>query len=93
MTYEQWAEQLRRYLAPFGCQTRLLDYDNLLETAKMAFDVQGANVVDVAYHVRGLGKRERSARVKEAIRKHWPTPNNLWPANSPVRRSLKTEPH
>jgi hypothetical protein len=89
---EKAAQTIRQYLGPFGCQTKMLDYERLLETAKLAFDVSGTNLIDVAYKVKGLGTRERSARVKEAIRTHWPTPNVLWPANCPVRRSLSKEP-
>lgn len=85
---EKYANKLRQYLGTWGCQTKMLDYDHLVETAKLAFDVQGKNVVDVAVAVEKLGTRERSARVREAMRKHWPTPNVLWPAHANARKEL-----
>jgi len=88
---EKYANMLRQYLGPWGCRTRLLGYDELLEVSKMAFDVPGHNLPEVATRVQVLGTRERSARVREAIRRHWPTPNHLWPADAPVRRSLAKE--
>lgn len=84
--FEKAAETLRQHLGPYGCQTKRMDYESLLEVAKMAFDVPGRNIVDVAYAVKGLGTRERSARVKEAILKHWPEPTVLWPRDAPVRK-------
>lgn len=85
---EKYANMLRQYLGPYGFQTKWLDYENLLETAKLSFDVQGKNIVEVAVAVQNLGRAERSARVKEAVRRHWPTPNVILPANAPVRKSL-----
>lgn len=85
---EKAAQTLRQYLGPFGCQTRLLDYDGLLTIAKLAFDAPGRNLFDVADVVKGLGTIERSARVREAILKHWPNPTYVWPANCPVRKAL-----
>jgi hypothetical protein len=92
MSYETYAQQLRQFLGTWGCQTRFLDYDDLYEVAKMTFDVPGINLVDVAAAVTQLGRVERSARVKEAIRKHWPEPTMVWPKDAPVRRRLAGEP-
>lgn len=83
---EKYAEQVRRFLGPYGCQTKMLDYDNLLETAKMSFSVQGSNLIEVSVAISKLARSERSARVKTAILTHWPTPNILWPAYAPVRK-------
>jgi len=85
---ERYANRLRQFLGPWGCQTRFLDYDELLDVAKLTFDVPGRNLVEVAVAVTKLGRVERQARVKEAIRKHWPEPTVLWPKDAPVRRKL-----
>lgn len=85
---EKYAQQVRQFLGPYGCQTGLLDYETLLVVAKKAFDVQGTNLVAVAVAVQNLGRTERSARVKEAVRRYWPDPSVLWPAKAPVRKSL-----
>lgn len=66
----------------------LLDFEELLEVAKMTFDVPGRNLMDVAMAVERLGRIERSARVREAILKHWPEPTRLWPANGNARKLL-----
>lgn len=84
-------KKLREYLGAWGCQTRMLSPDSLIDTAKLAFDVPGRSITEVTDAVSLLGTRERSARVREAVRKHWPTPNVLWPANAPVRKLLKKE--
>lgn len=88
---EKYANKLRQYLGAWGCQSGLLDYEELLEVVKMTFDVPGRNLVDVAVAVQNLGTRERSARVREAIRKHWPEPTKLWPSGAPVRKLLAKE--
>lgn len=88
---EKYANQLRQYLGAWGCKSGLLDYEELLEVAKMTFDVPGRTLVEVAVAVQGLGTRERSARAREAIRKHWPEPTKLWPVSSPVRKMLAKE--
>lgn len=88
---EKYVNQLRQYLGAWGCKGGLLDYDELFEVAKMTFDVPGSNLVEVAVAVQRLGKRERSARAREAIRKHWPEPTKLWPAGAPVRKMLAKE--
>ena len=86
--FDKCAETLRQHLGPYGFQVRKLDYDSLFEVAKMAFNVPGRSLVDVAFAVKGLGTRERSARVKEAVLKHWPTPTVLLPRDAPVRKWL-----
>jgi hypothetical protein len=90
---ERYAESLRRHLGAWGCQVSLLDYDQLADVGRLTFDVPGRNVVEVAVAVKYLGRSERSARVREAIRKHWPSPNRLWPANSNARKLLAKEAH
>lgn len=86
---EKHADMLRRFLGAHGCQSAMLEYDALMDTAKLAFDVPGTTMAEVAINVDHLGRRVRSARVREAIRKYWPTPNPLWPARAPVRRALR----
>jgi len=86
---EKHAQMLRQYLGSMGCKTGMLDYEELLEVSKMAFNVPGRNLVEVAVKVQNLGSRERSARVREAILKHWPEPTILWPAQGNARKMLK----
>lgn len=81
-------KKLREYLGVWGCQTRMLDPDALVEVAGMTFDVPGQSLERVARAIDALGRVERSARVREAIRKHWPEPTILWPVHAPVRKLL-----
>ncbi len=91
MNTENAANKLRQYLGTWGCQVRLLDFDELLEVSKMTFDVPGRTLLEVASAVERLGKVERSARVREALRKHWPEPTKLWPAGGNARKLLAKE--
>jgi hypothetical protein len=86
-----YGKQLRGFLGTWGCQTQHLDDEDLLDVAKRAFDVPGKSIVAVTIAVDRLGRAERSARIREAMRKHWPEPSRLWPANAPVRRLLAAE--
>lgn len=82
----QAAEKLKHLLGPYGCQSSKLEWDDLTAVAKLAFDVPGRTISDVATNASRLSAKERSARVKEAILKHWPEPTVLWPAKAPVRK-------
>ncbi len=86
---EKYAQMLRQYLGSMGCKVSMLGAEELLEVSKLAFDVPGRNIEIVAVNVRNLGPRERSARVREAILKHWPEPTVLWPAQGNARKLLK----
>jgi hypothetical protein len=88
---EKYAEMLRRYLGCMGCKVGMLDYDELLEISKMTFDVPGKTIPEVATKIQNLRPRERSVRVREAIRKHWPEPTVLWPAQGNARKLLAKE--
>ncbi len=88
---ENAANKLRQYLGTWGCRVGMLDYDELLEVARMTFDVPGRTLLEVAMAVDKLGKVERSARAREAIRKHWPEPTVLWPAGGNARKLLAKE--
>lgn len=88
---EKYAQMLRQYLGSMGCKPSMLSYEELLEVSRMAFDMPGRDLVDVAVKVQNLGPRERSARVREAIRKHWPEPTVLWPAQGNGRKLLAKE--
>lgn len=88
---EKYAQMLRQYLGSMGCKVGMLGAEELLEVAKLAFDMPGANIVEVATRVQNLGPRERSARVREAIRNHWPKPTVLWPAQGNARKLLAKE--
>jgi hypothetical protein len=88
---EKYAQMLRQYLGSMGCKVSMLGAEELIEVSKLAFDVPGRNIVEIAAKVRNLGPRERSARVREAIRKHWPEPTVLWPAHGNARKLLKKE--
>jgi hypothetical protein len=85
---EKYAKMLRLYLGSAGCKVSMLDGDELLEVAKLAYDVPGNNIVEVAIKIQNLGKRERSARVREALLKHWPRPTLLWPPQGNMRKLL-----
>lgn len=91
MSYALYAQKIRQFLGTWGCQTRKLDDDALLVIAKMAFDVPGKDHVAVAVAIINLGKVERSARIREAIRRHWPEPTRLWPRSAPARKLLKKD--
>jgi hypothetical protein len=86
---QRYADMIRMYLGPWGFQGGRLDHDGLIEIGKLAFDVPGRSLDDVAMAIKRLGTRERSARVREAVRRHWPAPTVLLPADAPVRRMLK----
>lgn len=88
---EKYAQMLRQYLGSQGCQVRMLDYDELLEVAKLTFNVPGRNIPEVVTKIQNLGPKERTARTKEALRQHWPEPTVLWPAGGNARKLLKTE--
>lgn len=88
---EKYAQMLRQYLGSMGCKVSMLGPDDLLEVSKLAFDSPGRNIVEVAVKVRNLGPRERSARVRSAIRTHWPAPTVLWPAQGNARKLLAKE--
>jgi hypothetical protein len=91
MNFDQYAQMLRQYLGSMGCKASMLDYEELLEVSKLAFDMPGTNLIALAVKVKALGPNERSARVREAIRKHWPEPTILWPAQGNARKLLAKE--
>jgi hypothetical protein len=88
---EKYAQMLRQYLGSMGCKVGMMGPEDLLEVSKIAFDMPGKNIVEVATKVRNLGARERSARVRDAIRTHWPEPTVLWPAQGNARKLLAKE--
>lgn len=88
---EKYAKMLRQYLGSVGCKVGMLSADELIEVAKMTYDVPGRNLVEVAVAVHKLTPRERSSRAREAILKHWPKPTVLWPAQGNMRKLLAKE--
>lgn len=88
---EKYANMLRQYLGAMGCKVSLLGPEELIDVAKMTYDVPGKNLVEIAVAIHKLTPRERSARVREALRKHWPEPTKLWPAQGNGRKLLAKE--
>ena len=88
---QKYANMLRQYLGSMGCKVSLLGAEELIEVAKLTYDVPGRNLVEVAVAVHKLTPKERSARVREALLKHWPEPTKLWPAQGNGRKLLGRE--
>ena len=88
---ESPSDQLRRFLGTWGCQTRMLDADNLVRISVKAFEVPGGAISEVAAAVSAMSTNERAARVKAAVARHWPGPTALWPAHAPVRKRIEED--
>lgn len=69
----------------------MLRDDELIEVAKLVFDVPGSSFGQLAYAIDKIGRVERSVRVQTAILRHWPDPTRLWPAHGNVRKLLAKE--
>jgi len=80
--------KIKAFLGTWGCQSGLLEGYELIDVAKKTFDVPGRTLAEVAISIDRLGRTERRARAREAIRKYWPEPSWLWPAAAPIRKSL-----
>jgi hypothetical protein len=85
---ENAAAKLKSYLGPWGFQTSSMTFDDIAYLSKRAFNVPGKTILEIAFAVERLSKEERGARVREAVREHWPDPIAFLPATAPVRKKL-----